>query len=135
VATAVAQATSTRRVAEATVQRMIAGVPTATPQPPAAPTAAPSCPGAIWWHQARAHVGESRTVQGPVVATRSAPDALALLEIGQPYPDPTGLAVVVPATAAPAFNGKTLCVAGAIENDEGTPLIRVRDAAAIVVVD
>lgn len=133
-ATAVAEATSTRRAAQATVQRIIAGAPTATPVPQSTPSPAPGCPGAIWWHQARSHVGESRTVEGPVVATRAAPGALAMLEIGQPYPDPAGLAVIVPVGAAPGFAGKMLCVAGAIENDAGTSLIRVREPASIVVV-
>jgi hypothetical protein len=135
-ATAAAQATSTLRVAEATVQRIIAGIPTPTPLPAPSATPTPNCPGAIWWHQARAHVGEVRTVQGPVVASRPAPGALALLEVGQPYPDPTGLGVLVPAAsgAAERLTGHGVCVGGPIENDEGTPMIRVRDPAAIVVV-
>jgi len=35
---------------------------------------------------------DSSTKQGAIVATRPAPGGLALLEIGQRYPDPTGLA-------------------------------------------
>jgi hypothetical protein len=132
-ATAAAEATSTRRAAEATVQRIIAGAPTATPLPAPAATPAPNCAGAIWWYQAHAHIGETRLVQGPVVASRPAPGELTMLELGQPYPDPLGLAVLVPA-AAPAFDGKSVCVSGAITNAEGSPLIRVREAASIVVV-
>ncbi|MBV9169306.1 MAG: hypothetical protein JOZ81_04400, partial [Chloroflexi bacterium] len=127
-ATADAQATATRRVAEATVQRMIAGVPTATPLPLPAPTTAPACRDAIWWYQARSHIGELRTVQGPVVATRSAANAAALIEIGQPYPDPTGVTVQV-AHAPAGLDGKMVCVTGPIANDEGTPTIKLADAS------
>jgi hypothetical protein len=112
---------------------MIAGVPTATPLPQPAPTPAPTCNDAIWWYQARSHMGESRTVQGPVVATRSAASAAALIEIGQAYPDPTGVTVLVP-TAPAGLQGKMVCVTGAIASAEGTPTINVPDGSKIVVV-
>ncbi|HEX8966460.1 MAG TPA: hypothetical protein VF937_01180 [Chloroflexota bacterium] len=130
-----AQATNVRRTAVAQVQAIIANNPTATPPPASTPTPTPTCPSAIWWTEARSHLGEARTIQGTVVATRPAPDGAALLEIGQPYPDPTGLAVLVPATAAPPLSGKTVCVAGRIAIAEGRPTIQVRDPAAIVVVN
>ena len=60
-----AQATSVRRTEVAVVQRIIANNPTATST--AAPTAAapPTCQaqGAIWWYEARAHMGELRTAR------------------------------------------------------------------------
>ena len=68
------QATNVRRTAVADVQRIIANNPAATTTPPATALARPSCPEAIWWHEARAHVGELRKVQGMIVATRPAPD-------------------------------------------------------------
>src|SRR5579859_3459518 len=100
-----AQATDVRRTAVAEVQRIIANNPTATPLPASTPTPSPTCQGAIWWNEARAHVGEQRTVQGTIVAVRTTADGSTLLEIGQPYPDPIGLAVIAPAAAATSLNG------------------------------
>src|SRR5712691_5530572 len=113
-----AQATNVRRTAVAEVQRIIANNPSATATPEATALARPSCPEAIWWHEARGHIGESRKIQGVIVATRPAPDGFVLVEIGQSYPDPTGLVVLIPATAAPTLtlDGKTVCVAGRITN-------------------
>lgn len=132
-----AHATNVRRTEVADAQRIIANNPTATLR--AAPTALapPICQaqGAIWWYEARAHTGESRTVQGTIVATRPAPAGLALLEIGQPYPDPTGLAVLLPATSASPAEGKTVCVAGRITMVEGRSTMQLRDASSILVMN
>lgn len=130
-----AQATNVRRTAVADVQRIIANPPTQTSLPEPTATARPSCDGAIWWTEARSHVGESRKVQGTIVGTRPAPNNGAMLEIGQPYPDPTGLAVLIPAVLANNFSGQTVCVAGRIVTAQGSTTIQVRDASSIVVVN
>jgi len=70
-----------------------------------------------------------------IVATRTAPDGLALVEIGQRYPDPTGLAVLVPAASAPTLDGKTVCVAGRITSLEGRATMRLSNASSIVLVN
>jgi hypothetical protein len=132
-----AQATSVRRTEVALVQRIIANNPTATST--AAPTAAapPTCQaqGAIWWYEARAHVGEVRTVRGTILATRPAAGGLALLEIGQPYPDPTGLAVLIPSSPGETLAGKAVCVAGRITTVEGRPTMQLRDSSSIIVMN
>ena len=130
-----AQATNVRRTAVAAVQAIIANHPTSTPLPAATATPNPTCQNAIWWTEARSHVGESRTIQGTVVATRPAPDGLAMLEIGQPYPDPTGVAVFVPSPASDALGGKTVCITGKILKTEGTTSLQIRNPAAIGVLD
>ena len=130
-----AQATNVRRTAVADVQRIIANNPSATATPQATALARPTCPEAIWWHEARAHIGESRKVQGVIVATRPTPDGSALIEIGQPYPDPTGLAVLVPAAGISALDGKTVCVAGRITSAEGRATMRLSSASSIVAVN
>jgi hypothetical protein len=131
-----AQATSVRRTAVAQVQQIIANNPTATPLPAATPTPVPTCRNAIWWTEARSHVGESRTIQGTIVGTRLAPGGITLLELGQPYPDPTGLALIVPSSsAAPDLGGKTVCATGRISLAEGRPTLQLRDPAAIAVVN
>jgi hypothetical protein len=131
------QATSVRRTEVADVQRIIANNPTATST--AAPTrvAAPTCPaeGAIWWYEARAHAGELRTVQGTVLATRPAPGGLALLEVGQRYPDPTGLAVLLPGPPGSTLDGKTVCIGGKIIIVEGRPTIQLRGSSNIQVMN
>jgi hypothetical protein len=130
-----AQATNVRRTAVAEVQRIIANnsAPTSTPAPTALPR--PTCKDAIWWHEARAHLGETRRIQGPVVAVRPAPDTAVLIEIGQPYPDPTGFAIVAPPAAAGTLAGQSVCVSGKIMKVEGVPTITVSDASAIVRVE
>jgi hypothetical protein len=130
-----AQATNVRRTEVAEAQRIIANYATATSTAVPTPVAPPTCraDGAIWWYEARAHMGESRTVQGTVLATRLAPGGLALLEIGQRYPDPTGLAVLLPASPAASMNGKTVCVTGHITTVEGRPTIPLSGASSIQV--
>ena len=130
-----AQATNVRRTAVAAVQAIIANHPTSTPLPAATATPSPTCQNAIWWTEARSHVGESRTVQGTVVGTRPAPDGQAMLEIGQPYPDPTGLFAVVPLSAATGLSGKSVCLPGRISLAEGRPTVQLRSPSAIVVLD
>jgi hypothetical protein len=131
-----AQATSMRRTAAAAVQKIIANNYTPTPQPAPTATPSPTCKDAIWWTDARSHIGESRTVQGTIVATRPSPESGGvLLEVGQPFPDPTGLAVLLPSAWAPASPGKTVCVAGRISLAEGRATLQVRDATTIEVVN
>src|SRR5689334_12514199 len=89
------QATAVRRTAQAEVQRIIAGNLSGTPTPEATATPTPACSGAIWWHEAQAHIGERRTVQGPVVHSRSGGGTATIVEVGQLFPDPNGFLVVV----------------------------------------
>jgi hypothetical protein len=132
-ATADAQA---RRAALAETQRLLSGEPTPTATTEPTPAPRPSCQDAVWWHQARAYVGQSRTVEGNVVRTRPAANAMTMLEIGQLYPDPTGFTALVPADAASRLMGKRVCVAGRIGRTLGFASIEVRDPASdIVVVD
>jgi hypothetical protein len=130
-----AEATHARRTAEAEVQRIIAAhpPPTVTPQP--TPSAVPTCRNAIWWYEARDHLGESRPVQGRVVHSRAAPNGTVLLEIGQAFPDPLALGVLVPADSAPSLTDKMLCVSGSIVSAQGAPTIEVRNPASIIVVE
>ena len=121
----------------ADVQRIIAGNPPPTPPPEPTATVEPGCAGAIWWHEAHAHVGETRVVQGPVVAVRPASNTSVMLEIGQVYPDPTGMTVIVPAGSATDLAGKSVCVGGRITSSGSAslPTIELRDAASIRVVN
>ena len=122
-----AQATNVRRTVVAEAQRIIANAPTPTPTVAATAIPRPSCAAnAIWWHEAHLHLGEVQTVQGTIVATRPAPNNAMLLEIGQMYPDPTGLAVVVPFALGTGLDSKTVCAMGRIENGEGRATIQVR---------
>ncbi len=132
-----AQATAIRRTEVAEVQRIIANNPTPTSTAAPSPSPPPSCraDGAIWWYEARAHMGESRTIQGTIVASRPAPGGFALLEVGQPYPDPTGLAVLLPASSGSSLDGKSVCVAGQITSIEGRPTIQLRGASTVQVLN
>jgi hypothetical protein len=126
-----AQATNVRRTVVADAQRIIANPPTATAPLAATPVPRPSCPNAIWWHEARGHLGEVRSVQGAVLAVRAAPNGRALLEVGEAYPDPTGVAVLVPASLANGLGNASVCASGRIENTEGRTTIEVRDRSGL----
>ena len=130
-----ATATSARRTAVANVQRLLSGDVVFTASPDATPASRPTCEDAIWWYEARAHIGESRVIQGTIVRTRPAPDDNVLLELGQLYPDPTGFTVLVPAAAGPAFEGKTVCVQGRIVSVLGAPTIVEREPSTIRVLN
>jgi hypothetical protein len=130
-----ARATSVRRTAVAEVQRIIANRPASTATPGATPLPRPSCRDAIWWHEARSHLGEVQTVQGTIVGVRAATGGGALLEMGQAYPDPTGIAVLVQTSGAAGLSGKTVCVAGRIGMTEGRPTLQMRDASSIIMVN
>jgi hypothetical protein len=123
-----------RRTAVAEVQAIIANKSTATPIPAATATPKPTCAGAIWWTEARAHTGESRTVEGEVVAIRQAPGGTSLLEIGQTYPDPTSLMLLATGDAS-RFGGKRVCATGRIGIVEGRLTLQVQDVNALTVVD
>lgn len=126
-----AQATATRRAAVNQVQQIIANHPTSTPLPEPTGTPAPTCKNAIWWTDARAHVGESRTVEGTIISTRPAPGGAALLEIGQPYPDPAGVSVIVASSIPTPASGTTVCVAGSITLSEGRVVIQPSNPSSI----
>jgi hypothetical protein len=117
--TAVAQQT-----AEAALRRVGSGNLGPEPTPTATVPPRPACADAVWWYEAGAHLGESLSVQGRVVHAypRAAPDASLRFDLGQSYPDPTGLSVVVPtdrsaAAADAAWAGKMVCVRGRVAAD------------------
>ncbi|MBV9325042.1 MAG: hypothetical protein JO352_14775 [Chloroflexi bacterium] len=130
-----AQATDVRRTEAARVQNIISNPSTATPLPAPTATPSPTCPNAIWWTEARTHVGELRSIQGTVVGTRAAPAGGQLLEVGLPYPDPLGLAIVLASGDASALNGKTVCATGQIQLLEGRPTLQLHDATGVKLVD
>jgi hypothetical protein len=130
-----AQGTSVRRTEVARVQVIISNASTATPLPAGTATPAPTCPNAIWWTEARTHVGETRTIQGTVVGTRLGPAGGQLLEVGLPYPDPLGLAITVGSGDASSLAGKTVCATGQIHLLEGRPTLQLPDATSVKSVD
>lgn len=111
----------------------------------AAPSELPvSCPGAVSWREAGAHVGERATVEGPVVGTRFAADANGrptFLNLGRDYPDPNRFTVVVwgddrarfPEPPEDAYAGRTICVTGEIELYRGVPEIEVSSPDQVAV--
>jgi hypothetical protein len=130
-----AQATSVRRNEIARVQNIISNPSTATPLPAPTATPSPTCPNAIWWTDARSHVGETRTIQGQVVGTRLGPAGGQLIEVGLPYPDPLGVALVLSSGDASSLSGKSICVTGNIRLVEGRPTLQLQDIAGVKLVD
>jgi hypothetical protein len=126
-----AQATNVRRTEVARVQNIISNP--STPTPPAAPTDTPSptCANAIWWTEARTHVGETRTIEGTLVGTRLGPGGGQLLEIGLPYPDPLGMAITLGSGDASGLAGRAVCATGQIHLVEGRPTLQLHDATSV----
>ena len=80
------------------------------------------------------HVGETWAVQGPVVQLRRLADGRAALELGQLYPDPTGVLVLVSALDQ-RYLQQMVCVSGTIHLDNGTPVLRVANAGAVRLIE
>lgn len=108
-------------------------------------TTLPSCPGAIPWDQASAHIGELATITGPTVSTVYASDSRGqptFLNIGKPYPDPGRFTVVIwgddrdnfPFTPEAEYNNTTICATGLIETYEGIPQIVAETASDIKII-
>lgn len=136
-ATAEAVGTLARQRADANVRRILAGDRTATPSPSPTPAPGASCPGgaAMWWYEARTHVGELVTIEGPVVRVRQLEGGRGVLEIGQFYPDPTGVNVVVGVPLAEqTFNNATVCVSGTLVATDSGAAMQVGGLDAIRVV-
>jgi len=111
-----------------------------------ATAALPSCPGAITWDQASAHIGEQATITGPTISAVYASDSRGrptFLNRGKPYPDPDRFTVVIwgydrdnfPYTPEAAYNSKTICATGLIETYEGIPQIVADTASDIEIVE
>lgn len=130
------------QTADAAVRRLSSGNFPPTPTPAGTPAPRPSCPDAVWWHEAGEHLGERRTVQGAVVHTRTLagtnPPPVAL-DLGQSYPDPSGLQVLLRDAAGTSpeqtYAGKTVCVTGLIRREGTVPVVAVDSPAAIAVLN
>jgi hypothetical protein len=126
-------AVAARQTAEVAVRRISAGVLGATPTPTPTPVPPPACAGAVWWYEAGAHLGQSLAVQGRVVHAHPAAGGLRL-DLGQSYPDPTGLPVLLHADLSPdqadaTWAGKMVCVRGRVESSTGGGLLVAADSA------
>jgi hypothetical protein len=80
-------------------------------------------------------VGETRTIQGTLIGTRIGPGGGQLLEVGLPYPDPLGLAIMLGSGDASSLAGKTVCATGQIHLVEGRPTLQLQDATSVKVAD
>ncbi len=105
-----------------------------------------SCPDAITWDQASAHVGELATITGPTISAVYASDSRGqptFLNIGKDYPDPDRFTVVIwgddrdnfPFAPEMEYDSKAICVTGLIETYEGIPQIVAETASDIGIVE
>lgn len=120
------------------------GVP--LPASIAAPTAtstAAFAPG-IDWSEARAHLGSTAIVCGPVVSTFTAESSNGrptFLNLGVDYPDPAGLTVIIfddyrgafPFDPAIEYQNDSLCVTGTIREHGDFVQIEARSPDQIAV--
>jgi hypothetical protein len=135
------QVSAAEQTASLRVRVLTSGDPAPTRPPMLTPSPAgqPLCPGAIWWHDARKHVGRHVTVEGPVVEVRypvPGTSGRTLVALGQLYADPNRftirLAAEFPIPAA-AHGQRTVCATGHVERLEGTPAIDVDNPSALIV--
>jgi hypothetical protein len=128
-------AVAAQQTAEIAVRRITAGDLGATPTPVPTLVPPPNCAGAVWWYQARDHVGENLAVQGRVVHAHPAVGSVRL-DLGQSYPDPTGLPVLVRTVdgvdqADATWAGKVVCVHGHIEQSDSGAVLSAPSSDAI----
>lgn len=92
--------------------------------------------GAISWDKAKDHIGDRTTVCGPVAGTKYGATSRGKptwLNIGKDYPSSERFVVIIwgenrgnfPQPPESYYTGKTICVAGLIQEYEGIPQIEV----------
>ena len=104
---------------------------------PETPTESDLPLGAIWWYEAKDHIGERTTVCGPVAGARygdTSSGKPTWLNIGKDYPSPERFVVIIwgenrgnfPQSPEVYYLGKTICVTGLIDEYNGIPQIEVK---------
>jgi hypothetical protein len=91
------------------------------------PTTTPSV--SITWDKAKAHVGETVAVTGPVLGFHSFDNGAIVLNIGKDFPDPTRFTVFIEANNQAGlpddhYVGKTVTATGAIVLYHNVPEIK-----------
>ena len=98
--------------------------------------------GAIWWYEAKDHIGDRLKVCGPVVDSYWASGSSGkptFLNIGEPYPNPDRFTVVIwidnranfPQPPEDYYLGKTICVTGLIVPYKGSAQIEAQSPTQI----
>jgi TolB protein len=117
----------------------------ATASATSAPAPVPGS-GAIPWGEADQHVGETVTIEGPVIGavfSESSKGEPTFLNIGRDYPDADRVSIVIWGADRPAFpaapesmyEGKTIRVTGTVHLYEGVPQVEVSSPADVEVVN
>ena len=86
--------------------------------------------------EAKAHVGQTVTVEGAVSDVHTVATGVTFIDLGGHYPDNAFTAVIFAANAGKfpnvsALNGKTVDITGPVQLYKGTPEILLNDAAQI----
>jgi hypothetical protein len=101
------------------------------------------CEGAVPWNEASKHLGQTATVDGPVVSAVFASDSNGqptFLNIGKPYPDPNRFTVVIwgedrdvfPEPPEVAYASARVCVRGPVSTYQGVTQIIIDGPEDIV---
>jgi DNA/RNA endonuclease YhcR with UshA esterase domain len=85
---------------------------------------------------AKAHVGQTVTVEGAVSDVHTVGTGVTFIDMGGRYPDNAFTAVIFAADAGKfpnvsALNGKTVAITGPVQLYKGTPEILLNDAAQL----
>ena len=102
--------------------------------------------GFISWDEAASHIGESVTIEGPVVGAMYADSSNGeptFLNVGLDYPEPNRFTVVIwgddraafPEAPESYYEGKTIRATGEVSTYEGATQMEVSSPDAIEVVD
>jgi len=92
--------------------------------------------GAIWWYEAKDHIGDRTTVCGPVAGTKygaTSSGKPTWLNIGKDWPSSERFVVIIwgenrgnfPQPPESYYDGKSICVTGLIQEYDGIPQIEV----------
>jgi len=92
--------------------------------------------GAIWWYEAKDHIGDRTVVCGPVAGTKygaTSNGRPTWLNVGKDYPSSERFVVIIwgenrgnfPQPPESYYEGKSICVTGLIQEYEGIPQIEV----------
>ena len=127
------------------VSSVLCGCDNSTSNAPVRSAGQASTGSVIQWTEAAQHIGQSVTIEGPIVSSKYASSSKGqptFLNVGKAYPDPTRFTILIwgssrsnfPSAPESMYQGKTVRVTGTVQEYKGSTEIVVSSPVAIQVI-